>query len=324
MPYDGWGAVYQIFLVCGQIVYATASLYFSYKILQEYFPPAFAACVLGWLGSPLFFYQTLDVIMAHNVMFFAMTGAFYFTYRVRERPENLRCWFGVGFLSAFVILARYQGVIMLLFPGLVCLQEVGKNFRRSVGLLVAIVAGAVPLAVQMLAWKAMYGSYFLYTYQNETFSWRHPHIWEVLFSPYHGLFNWHPMMLIGFLGFLVWAVRAGQYTEAVCFTVSLALSIYINAAWDVWWFGASFGSRAFDTCTLFSMVGLGYLLVLASTRAVAFQATAAALLVVALWSMNLMWMSESGRLAFERPVTWRERIDMTVDYWSHAFDSTPG
>jgi hypothetical protein len=326
LPYDGWGPVYQLFLVFGQVVYATASLYFSYKILQEYFPPAFAACgmVLGWLGSPIFFYQTLDVIMSHNVMFFAMTGAFYFCYRIRERPEKLWLWFWVGFLSAFVILARYQGVIMLLFPGVVCLQEVGRNFRRVTGLLVALVAGAVPLAVQMLAWKLMYGSYFLYTYQHETFSWRHPHLWEVLFSPYHGLFNWHPMMLIGFLGFLVWGVRSRRYAEAICFTLSLALAIYINAAWDVWWFGASFGSRAFETCTLFSMIGLGYLLVTVSQRAVAFQVTAAALLVVALWSMNLMWMSECGRLPFEKPVTWRERIDMSVDYWSHAFDPMPG
>jgi hypothetical protein len=165
----------------------------------------------------------------------------------------------------------------------------------------------------------MYGSFFLYTYQHETFSWLHPHLFEVLFSPFHGLFNWHPMMLVGFLGFLVWAVRSRRYTDAICFTLSLLLAIYINAAWDDWWFGASFGSRPFDTCTLFSMLGIGYLLSLLVERAVAFQTVAVALLLVAIWSMNLMWMSLTGRLPFEKPVTWKERLDMTAHYWSRDF-----
>jgi hypothetical protein len=321
IPYDGFGEMYQVFLVFGQIVYATASLYFACRILLEYLPPAFAACglVLGWLGSPLFFYQTIDVIMSHNVMFFSMTAVYYCTYRLRERPDRWGRWCLVGAFSACVILSRYQGAIMLLFPGVVCLQEVGKNWRRWPGLLVAMIAGAIPLSLQMIAWKVMYGSFFLYTYQHETFSWLHPHLFEVLFSPFHGLFNWHPMMLVGFLGFLAWAVRSRRYTDAACFTLSLLLAIYINAAWDNWWFGASFGSRPFDTCTLFSMLGVGYLLSLLVERAAAFQTVAVALLLLAIWSMNLMWMSLTGRLPFEKPVTWKQRIDMTVHYWSRDF-----
>jgi hypothetical protein len=323
IPYDGFSPIYQIFLVLGQIVYATASLYLAGKILSRYLPPAFAVCglILGWLGSPLFFYQTVDLIMAHNVMFFAMMGAYYYAYRLRDQPEKLRYWLLVGFLSAFVILSRYQGAIMLLFPGIVCLQETGKNFRRLPSLLSAALAGAVPIALQMFAWKLMYGSYFLYTYTHETFSWLHPHLFEVLFSPFHGLFNWHPMMLIGFIGFLVWAVRSRRYTEAICFTLSLVLTTYINAAWDDWWFGASFGSRPFETCTFFSMIGIGYLLTLVSSRAIAFQFATVALLLVALWNMNMMWMSQSNLLPFEAPVTWQQRIDMSVKYWSAKLGS---
>ena len=320
VAYDGFGPVYQVFLAFGQLVYASVSLYFSYRIVAEYMTPAAAACglVLGWLGAPQFFYQTTDLFMSHNVIYFAMTAAYFFTQRLRERPERLGTWFLVGFFSAFVILGRYQGGIMLLFPGIVCLQEAGKNFRRLPGLLVAIVGGALPLLVQMIAWKFMYGSYFLYTYTNETFSWFHPHIYEVLFSPFHGLFSWNPMMLVGFLGFLAWAARSRRYTEAICFTLSLLLAIYINGAWDVWWFGAAFGSRAFECCTLFSMLGIGFLLSSLSRKTVAFHATAFALLILAVWNMNLMWMSKSGNLPFEVPVTWKQRIDMSVTYWSQV------
>lgn len=320
VPCDGWGPYYQFFLVLGQIGYATMGLYLSYEILKRYFAPAVAICAVmfGWLGSPLFFYQTLDVFMSHNVMFFAMAGAYYFSIRLIDHPEKRIFWLLIGLLSAFVVLARYQGAIMLLFPGAVCVREVMRDRRRLAGFMIAIVAGSVPLALQMLAWKAVFGSYFLYTYQGETFSWRHPHLYEVLFSPFHGLFNWHPIMLVGFAGFLTWAIFARQFFAGWCFAISLALAIYINAAWDCWWFGASFGSRAFETCTLFSMLGLGYLLSLIARRSLAFHALALALVVGVLWNMNMVWLVFDNRLPLEKPVSWRERIDVSYRYWSRS------
>ncbi len=316
--HDGWGPVYQFCLVVGQVIYATAGLYFAYRILNEYFSPAIAACAVlfGWLGSPLIFYQTIDVFMSHNVMFFAMTGAYFFSYRLIKQPEKLVYWLLVGLLSAFVILARYQGAIMLLFPGVVCLREVFRDRRRLFSFAIAIIAGAVPLALQAVAWKIVFGSYFLYTYQGETFSWRHPHLYEVLFSPFHGLFNWHPMMLVGFVGFLAWAAFSPRSLAAVCFMIPLALAIYINGAWDCWWFGASFGSRAFETCTLFSMLGIGYLLSLMLRRSLAFHALSFALLLPVFWNMNLMWLVFIGRLPLEKPLTWPERIEISNKHWS--------
>lgn len=316
--YDGWGPVYQFFLVCGQAVYAIAGLYYAYRILLEYFSPALAVCaaMFGWLGSPLFFYQTLDVFMSHNVMFFAMTGAYYYSYRLMERPERLILWFLVGLLSAFVILARYQGAIMLIFPAAICIRELVRDLRRWSGFMIACLAGAGPIALQVIAWKVVFGSFFLYTYQGETFSWRHPHLFEVLFSPFHGLFNWHPMMLVGFGGFLAWVAIARRDIATGCFACSLALAIYINAAWDCWWFGASFGSRAFETCTLFSMFGIAYLLTAMLRRLFVFHAISFALLLLVLWNMNMMWLSAHGRLPLEHPVTWRERLEISKKYWS--------
>ena len=169
--------------------------------------------------------------------------------------------------------------------------------------------------MQAFAWKALYGTYFLYTYEGEGFDWLRPHLWDSLFSPHHGLFNWHPALLVGFAGFVVWVVVTPRRTEATCFAVSLLLTVYVNSAWHCWWFGDSFGGRAYEGCTLFAMLGFGWILRALAGRAVAFHIAAALGLLAVLWSMNLLWLSHDGPLSIGRPVPWSEKIEMTRRYW---------
>ena len=314
---DGWQPFYQVFFVLGQIVYAAGGLWMAYRIAAAWLPPVFAASgvALGWLCSPLAYYQTLNIAMAHNVMFFAVAGACLAALDLREDPDRLRPWLLVGLCCALAILSRYQGAVMLLFPGGVCLQAVWRAPGRWRLLAAGVAASAVPLAVQVLAWKALYGSYFLYTYEGEGFDWLHPHLWESLFSSYHGLFDWHPALLAGFLGFGAWAVVRPDRTAAACFAASLGLMTYVNSAWHCWWFGDAFGGRAYEGCTLFAMLGFGWILQVLARRAVAFHVTAAAGLLAALWSGNLLWLSHDGPLAIARPISWTEKIELTRRYW---------
>ena len=317
VPRDGWGPLYQAFLVLGQIAYALAGLWLAYRVLTEWLPPPCAAgsVALGWLCSPLAYYQTLNVAMAHNVMFFAVMGAYASALALRRDPARLRWWVLVGVCCALAILARYQGAVLLLFPGAVCLQEVWRAPRRWAHLAAGLAASAVPLAVQAFAWKALYGSWLLYTYEGEGFDWARPHLWESLFSSYHGLFNWHPALLAGFAGFGAWAAANRRRAEAWCFAASLALTIYVNAAWQCWWFGDSFGGRAFEGCTLFAMLGFGWTMRALAGRAAPFHTAAALGLLAALWSMNLLWLSHDGPLPLTRPVSWHERLEMTRRHW---------
>ena len=318
---DGWQPLYQVFLIAGQIVYALAGLSLAYRIVAGVLPPTLAVCgvVLGWMCSPLAYYQIMDLAMSHNVMFFALMVAYYSAGKLRDDPARLRHWVAVGLGCAFVILSRYQGAVMLLFPGVVCLQAVWRDRRCWRGMACGIAASLVPLGLQALAWKAVYGSYLLYTYEGEGFNWAHPHLYDVLFSPYHGLFNWHPALLVGFLGFAAWAVTTPRRTEALCFAASLLLMIYVNGSWWCWWFGDSFGSRAFEGCTLYAMLGFGWLLNVLAQRGVGFAATATAVLLAGLWNMNLLWLSSDGPLVLSKPIPWAEKIALTRRYWSTVF-----
>ncbi len=318
---DGWQPLYQVFLIAGQIVYAAGGLWLAYRFVAGILPHTLAVCgvVLGWMCSPLAYYQIIDLAMSHNVMFFALMVSYHFAGKLRAEPTRLRHWVTVGLGCAFVILSRYQGAVMLLFPGVVCLQAVWRDRRCWRGMACGIAASVVPLALQATAWKAVYGSYLLYTYEGEGFNWAHPHLYEVLFSPHHGLFNWHPALMVGFLGFAAWAVTTPQRTEAWCFAVSLLSTIYVNGSWWCWWFGDSFGSRAFEGCTLYAMLGFGWLLHMLVQRTAAFTTTAVAVLLAGLWNMNLLWLSNDGPLVLSKPIPWVEKIALNRRYWSEVF-----
>lgn len=321
IPYDGWHVLYQTWLVLGQLVYACLGLYLAYRIVAYYLPGPIALCgvSLTWLASSVFYYQMDQVSMAHNVMFFAGASAFFWTQRLRDQPDRYLYWALTGMSCALVILARYQGGVLLLFPGWLCLQLFLKRPARIGQLMLAMAIGAGLLSLQLLAWRAVFGSWLVYSYAGERFYWLKPQLFNVLFSPLHGLFNWHPVMLVGFVGFAIWAVRSRWHTDAACFAGSLLLVTYVNAAWYCWWFGGSFGLRSFEVCTIFAMIGVSYLLgQLWRVRRAAFYGMATCLLLLGIWNVNLAWMVEQGRLPGEAALTWRQRFDMVEKYWGES------
>ena len=209
VPLDGWAPIYQGMVVLGQAFYGCISLWFSFQIVARLFPARRALCgvLLPWLASPLFVYQTVAVSMSHGVLFFAATGAWYFTLRISEQPELRRHWMACGCFCALTVLARNQGAVLLVYPAALWLRLL---FQRRCLTGHAAMGGACFLLTvlpQLIAWKLLYGAFVVYSYGGEGFHWLHPHLWDVLFSPLHGWFNWHPAMAIGSLGFFLWVWR---------------------------------------------------------------------------------------------------------------------
>ncbi|NJK90689.1 MAG: hypothetical protein HC904_01960 [Blastochloris sp.] len=104
-----------------------------------------------------------------------------------------------------------------------------------------MLAGGLTLFPQLLGWKIVYGEWFLYSYDGEGFQWWQPKLWEVLFSPYHGLFYWSPGLVLGCVGFLAWAWKEKGWVGWVGLLIMLGM-IWVNASWECWWFGHSYGA----------------------------------------------------------------------------------
>jgi hypothetical protein len=113
-----------------------------------------------------------------------------------------------------------------------------------------VVAGLWQLAI-VNGWMTGEPSRFAYVFGDAQFrslDWRHPEFGAVLFHPLHGLFTYHPGMLVG-VGCMLWlSCRARSLAERLVWgslLVVVALNAYVQAAWYQWWLAihVTFGMR---------------------------------------------------------------------------------
>jgi len=77
----------------------------------------------------------------------------------------------------------------------------------------------------------------------------------VLVSGRHGLFSWHPIILVALAGLAV-LFRKDQ-NLALLLAILFCLEWYVNGAQAHWWADASFGHRRFLSCFPIWVFGLG-------------------------------------------------------------------
>ena len=286
---------------CGQLLYAVAGLWLGVDLVRRLVPgaPALVAVLSVWLASPLVYYQSARLSMSHSQVFVLAILTFWLARRLVEGDHRARVYFALGFAGALLVVTRNSAAVYLLFPAL----AVGRTLR-SPGAAAWLLAGAaLPAAVQLAAWKALFGTWLTYSYGSEGFDFRHPHLAAVLFSPLHGWFYWHPLLLPAIAGFVVWSLRNRL---ALPWLGSLVLVVGINGAWWCWWFGSSFGNRAFEAATFFAMLGLAFLLRVAGPRRLWRTALAAAVALAVAANLVLLALFLARRIPRDAPVTYRQ------------------
>ncbi|WP_148218187.1 hypothetical protein [Opitutus terrae] len=178
---------------------------------------------------------------------------------------------------------------------------------RAVSSLAMLVLGAAPFVLlQLWAWRVVYGEWFVFSYgaEGEAFHWARPELLNSWFSSWHGLFYWHPFLLVAFTGMLGWIWQ--QRGAALGWGAAWCATAFINAAWWCWWFASAFGNRGYDAALLPMMAGAGWLFRRAGAR------SRRALLVIAAaaagWNVYLALLYRSGAIARHAPVTWLEML----------------
>ena len=299
----GFEPIYLILVWLGQLGYAALGLWCAVKIVERFCGRNVAplAVWLTWAASPLLYYQTAKLWMSHSQVFALAMIVFHLALCIRDGKTQLWRWFVLGFASALLVVTRNLAIVYLLMPAWAVRSRLG-NLRH----IAALVAGAaVPVAVQLVAWRLLYGSWVVYSYGGERFDFSQLHLGDILFSARHGWFYWNPLLLVGIVAFLSRAWRTG---EGCAWVVSLVLITLLNAAWPMWWLGSSFGHRGFEVATLFAMCGLGWLLaaVEARPRLRAVLLTVCGLAVV--WNILLFTLFLTGRISRDEPVTYSQAI----------------
>jgi hypothetical protein len=247
------------------LFYGFAGTLLLYLGLARFFSrtASLAAVLSVLLLSPLYFYLKNLVFYSHVYSFFAVSLFVYF-FAKYHGSRLVGHWAVFGLLAGFAALMRWQNAAIVAIPAVTAVigfgraAKDGRAFLRLLAKLAALSAGFVfALAPQLLAFQILYGKVCVIP-QGDTFLRMWPHwLWQVLFSPFHGLFHWHPLLVFGLLGFFLRpqgkpSAGAALYSGATGF----ALQAYINGSISQYHGGGSFGGRRF--CDSLAFLAFGF------------------------------------------------------------------
>jgi hypothetical protein len=256
---DGFSPPFQYAVACAGLVYTALGVWLLGHALRRWASSRTVAITLLAIvfGTSVFHYATFDSVFSHAFSFFVTCALVAHLPVVLER----RRWRDFALLGAIVgvaLLVRPTNALVVAGAALYRPPGAPRGWRRellrrhAVGIGLAIVVAAALVALQLAYWHAATGHFLLDSYRGEHFDVRHAHVWSVLFSVRKGLFFWWPVLLVAAAGCFVLA-RAGS-GWALTVPVTLAAQIVLVASWWCWFFGGSFGHRAFvESAPLFAL-----------------------------------------------------------------------
>lgn len=272
-PLDGFGRVFQASAGFSGIAAATLGAWFAFRAaaILSGVRAAIWATLAIWLGSSALYYSLVSPTYSHATSMFANGAVVLLWMRTRDRSDLWR-YAMLGALIGFAALVRWQEATLLALPAIDALRaawrgagsagaRMGGAITRAV---VATLAALVVFSPQMMVWQILYGEAFLVPQGGQFMRWHDAALMAVLFSDWHGLFTWTPIVALAVAGLVpLWRRDA----HIACGTaVLLAVAWFTNAAVADWWAGEAFGSRRFVSATPLFVVGLAAVLARWQTR----------------------------------------------------------
>jgi hypothetical protein len=222
------------------------------------------ATLVMWLGSHAIYYSLISPTYSHAITMLT-AGLFIVVWLTTRERQTIGRYALVGLLGGLAALVRWQDAVLLVIPAIEAAWLAIKPEAHAsaasarwtsalVRLLACGAASIVAFLPQMLVWQVLYGSPFLVPQGDEFMRWTTPALGSVLFSDWHGLFTWTPIVVVAIAGLVVLARREAMVATAL--GVALLLSWYANAAVADWWAGEAYGARRFVSCFPIFVIGL--------------------------------------------------------------------
>lgn len=317
---SGYGDPYQTAVCLGTMVYGYVGLRLTYRLCRELFSNAAAlgGTLVAWLGSGAVYYLVLENSMAHVLSIAAVTGLILW-WRVGRDRSAWRYFGGMGALVGVAAMVRPQDAAFALLPmaelalrGLRAARPLDRVAMRRVLRDSAVFGCAAFLAYlpQFVTSWIVYGTPFGngYSQRGIGFDFGSPHLYGTLFSSWHGLYSWHPVLLLATAGLIL--VMRNDRLYGLLLVIALAVQVYLVASWAFWWSADAFGSRLLlSNLPIFAVGMTAALAWLAAQRGgrtvVAVVATAALV-----WNGLFIIQFRGNFVSASDPLTFRQ---MTVD-----------
>ncbi len=252
---NGYSPPYKIGLLISALAFFLFGLWKLRKLLLEHFSETVTALTLIVIafGTNITWYVSSEATMSHIYSFTLII----YMYRLLQQ------WFIKPGIWLTILIGLVFGLIVLIRPTnlmFLVLFFATDNFRERLMFLLSNYARIILMILMFLLvwspqfafWKYVSGEWFFYTYDKETFFWNNPQIFSSLFSYRKGWLIYTPLMVLAFIGLpLLWKKYRPLFWQV---STVLVLLIYINSSWWCWWFGGSYGNRAYiDGYGLFAL-----------------------------------------------------------------------
>jgi len=255
-PADGFSLPYQFIQQVWAFLIVLLGLFGFRKLLLNYFNDKITALTLISIcfATNYLEYGAIQNSMTHNALFTAYTTLILLTIQWYKTPK----WYLmalIGGLIGWMTIIRPTEIIAVIFPALWGIQKFsdikGRLFffkKYGFQLVLAAAFAAFFVSIQLVYWKYVSGNWIVYSYENQGFSWKHPHIIDCLFDVKAGWLTYTPIMLLAIAGgamLLFKTIRKQQSTISWFWaaTIFTLLFSYICFAWDIWNYGGGVSLR---------------------------------------------------------------------------------
>ncbi len=262
IPATGFTPPYPLLLLVSTLVFGFMGLIYFRKLLLRFFGEWASAFTLIaiFLGTNLFSYITHLAPLSHAYLFCLVAAFLHYTFRFFEKPGPLTASLA-GLSCGWLVLIRPADAPVAMLPLLLFFSRPGtprEKFafmkKQFPAILLFSTSVLIVFLPQFIYWKHTSGSWLVYGYGDEGFHFSNPHIVEGLFSFRNGWLIYTPMMFPALAGLPFLFHRHRELT--IPFLLILLACSTIILSWWCWWYGGSFGNRAF--VDLYPILGLGF------------------------------------------------------------------
>ena len=221
------------------LLFGLLALALAYRLTGS--APAVAAVALA---TPLTYYLLLQPSYSHAFSAFAVTLFVWAWWTTRER-RGAAGWLVLGLLGGLMAAVRFQDGPLLA----IVLLDLPRGRWR---VLLAGAGAMIGFLPQLVVDRVLFGGWLPERPAGQDLQLLPGHYWDVLFSSYHGLFVWSPVLVLAVVGMALRRERALQ----AAFVYALAVETLLNGAAPDWWGGYAFGARRFLDLAPFFALGL--------------------------------------------------------------------
>lgn len=249
---DGYSKPYQLSVFYAAIFYLFLGLVFVKKLLSLYNISKldiFFVQLYITLSTSIINYVYYDPAFSHVYSFFAIVTFLFFVKSFFKDKCLSHFIYACVFLGLIFLIRNINVLILSFIPFLAGSWENLSLRTKCVlqckrKLLFGLLLFFSVIFVQFFLWYSQTGDFLVYSYQGEKFDFSNPAFIDILFSYRKGLFVYSPVLFLSLLG-IVFFIFDKNYFSFFTWIVFFVLLTYVLSSWWAWYYGCSYGMRAY-------------------------------------------------------------------------------